>query len=174
MHCWLLFALCTWLIKDPVIYLVFGSLKSHHKRATIPASLSKIAASHVFCEHQEEPFRNREMEVLYICSAWFICFNSATFGRNSSTSYCLKSFWEAAASNGIYGQISAQGNSSWSRAITEMEWMSSLCGHPLYQQALCYIHTPSVSSFSLSLLQYHIITSCTSANSSDVQRESRL
>lgn len=151
MHCWLLFALCTWLIKDPVIYLVFGSLKSHHKRATIPASLSKIAASHVFCEHQEEPFRNREMEVLYICSAWFICFNSATFGRNSSTSYCLKSFWEAAASNGIYGQISAQGNSSWSRAITEMEWMSSLCGHPLYQQALCYIHTCPLSRHSLSL-----------------------
>lgn len=52
---------------------------------------------------------------------------------------------------GIYGHISARRNSSWSRPIIWMEWMSSLCGYPLCQWALCHILRCAPCLFCLSL-----------------------
>lgn len=39
----------------------------------------------------------------------------------------------------MYRRISARRNSIWSRPIIWTEWMSSLCGYPLCQRALCHI-----------------------------------
>ena len=53
--------------------------------------------------------------------------------------------------SGMHGHISARRNSSWSRPFIWMEWMSSLCGYPLCQRALCHIFRCAPCLFCLSL-----------------------
>lgn len=53
--------------------------------------------------------------------------------------------------SGMHGHISARRNSSWSRPVIWMEWMSSLCGYPLCQRALCHIFRCAPCLFCLSL-----------------------
>ena len=132
-----------------------------HERATIITSPSEIGTSQLqLCGHHQEKssviFRRREMEVSYIYWAWFMCDNVAAFWQRQLNFWLFEVVLRdkgdhMSLESPMYRRISAWRNSSWSQPIIWMEWMSSLCGYPLCQRALCHILSCAPCVFCLSL-----------------------